>query len=77
MAMLIACAAILHQVHGAGQARAGLASRAIRESVLGSTASGVRTPDLGGQASTTDVTADVCARVVSKLEVGSALGTVA
>jgi isocitrate dehydrogenase (NAD+) len=77
MAMLLACGAILHHAADAGHARAGLASRAIYESVLEGTASGVRTLDLGGQASTTDVTADVCARVATKLEVWSALGTVA
>ena len=74
MAMLLACAAILHHAAAAGHAGTGLASRAIYESVLEGTASGVRTPDLGGQASTTDVTRDVCARVATKLEVWSALG---
>jgi isocitrate/isopropylmalate dehydrogenase len=43
--------------------------------VLEGTASGVRTPDLGGPASTTDVAEDVCRRVATKLEVWSALGT--
>jgi isocitrate dehydrogenase (NAD+) len=75
MAMLLACAAILYHAGAAGHDGAGLASRAVYESVLEGTASGVRTPDLGGQASTTDVTSDVCARVATKLEVWSALGT--
>jgi isocitrate dehydrogenase (NAD+) len=75
MAMLLACAAILHHAGQAGHAGTAIASRAIYESVLEGTASGVRTLDLGGQASTTDVTRDVCRRVATKLEVWSALGT--
>jgi isocitrate dehydrogenase (NAD+) len=75
MAMLLACAAILHHAGQAGHAGTAIASRAIYESVLEGTASGVRTLDLGGQASTTDVTRDVCQRVATKLEVWSALGT--
>jgi isocitrate/isopropylmalate dehydrogenase len=75
MAMLLACAAILHHAGAAGHSGASLASRAIYESVLEGTASGVRTPDLAGPASTTDVTEDVCRRVATKLEVWSALGT--
>ncbi|MGI8803539.1 MAG: isocitrate/isopropylmalate family dehydrogenase [Solirubrobacteraceae bacterium] len=75
MAMLLACAAILHHAGQVGHPGAALASRAIYESVLEGTASGLRTPDLAGQASTTDVTRDVCARVATKLEVWSALGT--
>ncbi len=75
MAMLLACAAILHHAAEAGPARCALASRAIYESVLEGTASGTRTPDLGGPSTTTDVAQDGCARVATKLEVCSALGT--
>jgi len=73
MAMLLACAAILHHAAQAGHAGAALASRAIYESVLEGTAAGVRTPDLAGHASTTDVTRDVCERVRIKLDVWSSL----
>jgi isocitrate/isopropylmalate dehydrogenase len=51
------------------------ASRAIYESVLEATAAGVRTPDLGGQASTTEFTTEVVERVRTKLEVWSTLGS--
>ena len=51
------------------------ASRAIYESVLEATAAGVKTPDLGGHASTTEFTDDVIARVRTKMDVWSSLGT--
>jgi isocitrate/isopropylmalate dehydrogenase len=75
MAMLLACAAILHQA-GEREGRADLqrASRAVYESVLEATAAGVRTPDLGGHAGTTEFTDDVLGRVRTKIEVWSALG---
>jgi isocitrate/isopropylmalate dehydrogenase len=75
MAMLLACAAVLH--HGGertGHAELPRASRAIYESVLEATASGVRTPDLGGHATTTEFTDEVVTRVRTKIEVWSALG---
>jgi isocitrate dehydrogenase (NAD+) len=75
MAMLLACAAVLH--HGAereDRAELHRASRAVYESVLEATAAGVRTPDLGGHASTTEFTDDVVARVRTKIEVWSTLG---
>jgi isocitrate/isopropylmalate dehydrogenase len=74
MAMLLACGAILHY---AGGARTDLerASRAIYESVLEASAAGVRTPDLGGHAGTTEFTDDVIARIRAKIEAWSALGT--
>jgi isocitrate/isopropylmalate dehydrogenase len=74
MAMLLACGAVLNY---AGERIAGAerASRAIYESVLEATASGVRTPDLGGHASTTAFTDDVVARVRTKIEVWSSLGS--
>jgi isocitrate dehydrogenase (NAD+) len=69
MAMILACGAVLH--YGGAHA----ASRAIYESVLEATAAGVRTPDLGGHASTSEFTTDVIGRVKTKLEVWSSLGT--
>ncbi|HVW16701.1 MAG TPA: isocitrate/isopropylmalate family dehydrogenase [Solirubrobacteraceae bacterium] len=74
MAMILACGAILHYGAERGDERLATASRAIYESVLEATAAGVRTPDLGGHASTTEFTDDVVARVRTKIEVWSSLG---
>ena len=76
MAMLLAAGAILHYAAGR-EARADIerASRAIYESVLEATAAGVRTPDLGGHAGTTEFTDEVIGRIRTKIEVWSALGT--
>jgi isocitrate dehydrogenase (NAD+) len=73
MAMIFACAAVLHQAGERGQAEAQTRSRAIYEGALEATAAGVRTPDLGGHASTTEFTDEVIARVRTKLEVWSSL----
>src|SRR4051794_41363033 len=75
MAMILACAAVLHFASDKGFEGADRASRAIYESVLEATASGVRTPDLGGHAGTTEFTDDVIARVRTKLDVWSSLGS--
>ncbi|MBJ7329407.1 MAG: isocitrate dehydrogenase [Solirubrobacteraceae bacterium] len=75
MAMLLSCAAILHYAAAAGHAGAEQGSRAVYESVLEATASGVRTFDLGGTASTSDFTSDVVQRIKTKLEVWSSLGS--
>jgi isocitrate dehydrogenase (NAD+) len=75
MAMILACAALLHfaseKGHGEAPERA---SRAIYEAVLECTASGTRTPDLGGHASSTEFTDETIARVRSKLEAWESLG---
>jgi isocitrate/isopropylmalate dehydrogenase len=71
MAMLLACGAVLQYAAGAAAQRA---SRAIYESVLEATAAGVRTPDLGGHAGTTEFTDDVVGRVRTKIEVWDSLG---
>ena len=42
--------------------------------MLEATAAGVRTPDLGGHASTTEFTDDVISRVRTKIDVWSSLG---
>src|SRR5437667_8155323 len=75
MAMLMASAAILHYVGEAGHGAADLASRAIYESVLEATATGVRTPDLGGSATTSEFTDEVISRTRTKIEIWSSLGT--
>jgi isocitrate dehydrogenase (NAD+) len=67
MAMILAAAAVLHY------AGADTASRAIYESVLEATATGVRTPDLGGHASTSEFTSEVIARVRTKIDIWASL----
>ena len=75
MAMLLACGAVLHYAAEKGHAQAEQASRAIYESVLEATASGVRTPDLGGHAGMTEFASEVVDRVQTKLEIWSSLGS--
>jgi isocitrate dehydrogenase (NAD+) len=75
MAMILACGAVLGYAAERGHDGAERASRAIYESVLEATASGVRTPDLGGHVGTTEFTTDVIGRVRTKLEVWSSLGS--
>src|SRR5215211_1169924 len=68
MAMILAGAALLHYVaQVAGEDRAETASRAIYDAVLGASAAGVRTTDLGGEASTSDFTDAVIERVRAAL----------
>jgi len=75
MAMLMACGAVLRYAADRGHDGAEQASRAIYEAVLETTASGVRTTDLGGDATTTAFTDEVVARVRTKVEVWSSLGS--
>ena len=63
MAMILAGAAVLHQAGDAGHADAERVSGAIYEAVFGVTAAGIRTPDLGGHASTTEFTDAVIERI--------------
>lgn len=70
LAMILAGAALLaHLPGGAGQR----ASRAIYEGALETIRAGIRTVDLGGQASTTEFTDAVIDRVRAKLEVWESL----
>jgi isocitrate dehydrogenase (NAD+) len=75
MAMILAAAALLHYASTLGHEGADAASRAIYESVLEATATGVRTPDLGGHASTSEFTNEVISRVRTKIEIWSSLGS--
>jgi isocitrate/isopropylmalate dehydrogenase len=75
MAMILAAAALLHYAGELGHEGADTASRAIYEAVLETSASGVRTPDLGGSASTSEFTDEVRARVRTKIEIWSSLGS--
>jgi isocitrate/isopropylmalate dehydrogenase len=75
MAMILSVAAVLHYAAAeGGRPAADRASRAIYESVLEATASGIRTPDLGGGTSTSEFTTEVIRRVRTKIDVWSSLG---
>jgi isocitrate dehydrogenase (NAD+) len=71
MAMILAGAAVLRYVDGK---QAHTASRAIYEATLEAVYDNVRTPDLGGQSTTSEFTDEVIRRVQAKLEVWDALG---
>ena len=73
MAMILATAALLHYAEELGHEGAETASRAIYESALEATATGVRTPDLGGHATTSEFTSEVIARVRTKLDIWGSL----
>jgi isocitrate dehydrogenase (NAD+) len=67
MGMILAAAALLHHAGEAGDEDARRCSRAVYKAVLGATAAGMRTPDLGGHSGTTEFTDEVIARVRSTL----------
>ncbi len=67
MGMILAAAAALRTAGEAGADGAGRAARAIDEAVLAAAAAGVRTPDLGGHAGTTEFTDEVISRARAKL----------
>ncbi|TAN32261.1 isocitrate dehydrogenase [bacterium] len=73
MAMILAVASLLGYMQGSQAHRA---SRAVYESALEAVSDGIRTADLGGQASTTDFTDEVIRRVRTKIDVWSALADV-
>ncbi len=62
MAMLLACAAVLDHAAARGNPALARAAQAIRDATLSTAADGVRTFDLGGDASTTEVVDEVVAR---------------
>jgi isocitrate dehydrogenase (NAD+) len=67
MAMLLACAAVLD--HAArGDAQVAAAATALRSATLAAAADGIRTFDLGGDASTSDVVGAVLARLRAALD---------
>jgi isocitrate dehydrogenase (NAD+) len=75
MGMIMAGAAVLHYIGQAGNRAADLASRAVYESVLEATATGIRTPDLGGHATTSEFTDEVIARTRTKVDIWTSLGS--
>ncbi len=75
LAMILACGALLRHAADLYGSACERAARAIYEGVLETVAAGVRTPDLGGSAGTTEFTTAVVDRVCTKLEVWSSLGS--
>jgi isocitrate/isopropylmalate dehydrogenase len=75
MAMIMAAAATMHYAGELGYDGADTASRAIYEAVLEACATGVKTPDLGGHATTSEFTDEVVARVRTKIDIWSVLGS--
>src|SRR5438270_9172885 len=73
MAMILAVASLLGYMQG-DPAR--VASRAVYDSALEAVSDGVRTADLGGHASTTELTDEVIRRVRTKIDVWSALADI-
>jgi 3-isopropylmalate dehydrogenase len=63
MAMLLACAAVLHYAGEAGYEGAEEASERVYGAVFETAAAGIRTPDLGGEASTSGVVDEVVRRI--------------
>ena len=63
MAMILACAAVLHYAAERGRLEAERASRAIYAATLGAAGDGIRTHDLGGESSTSEVCAEVARRI--------------
>jgi isocitrate/isopropylmalate dehydrogenase len=66
MAMLLACAAVLDHAAGRGDPDVATAARALREATLGAASDGIRTFDLGGDASTTEVVDEVIERLTRR-----------
>jgi isocitrate dehydrogenase (NAD+) len=73
LAMILACGALLRQAADRHGPEADRAARAIYEAALETVASGIKTPDLGGHAGTTEFTDAVIDRVRTKLEIWSSL----
>jgi isocitrate/isopropylmalate dehydrogenase len=73
LAMLLACGALMRHAADRHGPAADRASRVIYESTLETVASGIKTPDLGGHAGTTEFTDAVIERIGTKLEVWSSL----
>jgi isocitrate/isopropylmalate dehydrogenase len=75
MAMLLACGSVLGYAGVRGYPGAERASRAVYESVLEATATGTKTVDLGGHATTSEFTDAVVEKVRTKVEIWSSLGS--
>ncbi len=73
MAMILAVASLLGYMKGEQPRRA---SRTVYEAALETVSDGIRTADLGGQATTTEFTDEVIRRVRTKIDVWSALADI-
>jgi isocitrate dehydrogenase (NAD+) len=73
LAMILACGALLRHAAEDHGPEADRAARAIYEAALETVAAGIKTPDLGGHAGTTEFTDAVAERVRTKLEIWSSL----
>ncbi len=73
MAMILAVASLLGYMKGEQPRRA---SRTVYEAALETVSDGIRTADLGGQATTTEFTQEVIRRVRTKIDVWSALADI-
>ncbi len=71
MAMILACGAMLRHID---TKEASNASRALYEATLEAVYNGIKTPDLGGRASTSEFVDEVIREVRGKLEIWDALG---
>ncbi|RME49839.1 MAG: isocitrate dehydrogenase [Caldilineae bacterium] len=71
MAMILAAAALFRYIETSPATQV---SRAIYEAVFEAVHAGIRTPDLGGSATTTEFTDEVIRRIRAKLEVWQVLG---
>jgi isocitrate dehydrogenase (NAD+) len=67
MAMLLACAAVLEHAATKAGARVAAAAQVIRRTTLDVTSDGIRTFDLGGEATTSEVVDEVTRRVAAEL----------
>ena len=67
MAMILACGALLHHAASPAHPQRARASQAIYSATMEVTAAGVRTPDLGGQASTSEVTSEIITAIRATL----------
>jgi isocitrate dehydrogenase (NAD+) len=73
LAMILAVGAVLRHAADRFGPSAERASRAVYEAALETVGAGVKTPDLGGHAGTTEFTDEVVERVRNKIEVWSSL----
>ena len=71
LAMILACGALLRHASEHHGPLADRASRAVYEAALETVAAGIKTPDLGGHAGSTEFTDAVVERVRTKLELWS------
>jgi isocitrate dehydrogenase (NAD+) len=74
LAMILACGAILHHASDRHGPEAERASQAIYDAALETVAAGVKTPDLGGHAGTSEFTSATIERVRAKLHSPAASG---